>query len=135
MKEPWENEPDYLSWDYKEVHCCIIRNYLGALCGYVGVNKDHPLYGSKYSNFDVHGGITFFGNGIEGMKPDYWYFGFDCCHAGDLLPYYSSVLLEHINKVMKSEYRDIRYVKEHVMRMAKKLAHYEFIAEELLNNV
>jgi len=37
--------------------------------------------------FDVHGGITFSGNGANGYPAegaDLWWFGFDCAHSGDI---------------------------------------------------
>lgn len=95
-------------------------------CGYVGVPRDHPLYGVGYSQqaecltsddaasatvgkkspllaltagvgsdgeglvrrspdvvFDCHGGLTFSGGGDYPVTSDLWWFGFDCCHAGD----------------------------------------------------
>jgi hypothetical protein len=36
--------------------------------------------------FDVHGGVTFSGRGIESdypIKSNRWWFGFDCAHSGD----------------------------------------------------
>lgn len=80
---PWQNEPDKIQWQNKDTGypCLIVRNSdsIGALCGYVGVPKGHPLYGVDYSQcpvncgdtwcehrpesrFDVHGGLTFAGS-------------------------------------------------------------------------
>ena len=65
-------------------------------CGYVGVNKDNPLYGKPYSelyNLDydisVHGGLTYSASQLyslyksENSPKDLWWFGFDCAHFGD----------------------------------------------------
>jgi hypothetical protein len=63
---PWQNEPDKVQ--YPDPHtglpCLIVRNPMGALCGYVGVPKDHPAYGRHYDQVDadVHGGLTFSGH-------------------------------------------------------------------------
>jgi hypothetical protein len=59
-------------------------------CGYVGVNKDHFLFGVYIENieniFDVHGGITFSGPKFQNVRVtdnDLWWWGFDCAHAQD----------------------------------------------------
>ena len=56
-------------------------------CGYVIVDKDHPLYEISYQdipNFEVHGGVTFSGN-ISDIAPEHklWAIGFDAAHSGD----------------------------------------------------
>ena len=65
---PWRDEPDKIQWRDEEtgLPCLIVRAGadLGHLCGYVGVLRDHPLYGLDYSHdlvacVDAHGGITF----------------------------------------------------------------------------
>lgn len=33
--------------------------------------------------FNVHGGITYAGEGDYPVKSDLWWFGYDCAHAGD----------------------------------------------------
>lgn len=57
---------------------------LGFRCGYVGVNKKHPLFKVDYAEIgsfiQVHGGLTF--SNLFDSDP-LWYFGYDCCHAGD----------------------------------------------------
>lgn len=66
--------------------------------GYVGVHREHPLYGVRYGEYDdkgiylsVHGGVTFTGSmrctvpeGNENwLDEDYWWIGFDTRHTGD----------------------------------------------------
>jgi len=46
---PWTTEPGSLDWEHAGLSCHIIRGPVGALCGYVGVPRGHPLYGCKYS--------------------------------------------------------------------------------------
>lgn len=100
---PWNDEPDKLQWPDKatELPCLIVRNHGGALCGYVGIDKDHPLSGAEYEEPDVevHGGLTYADYCVEDNKehgichvaapgepePLYW-LGFDCGHAFDLHP-------------------------------------------------
>lgn len=59
----WANEPDKIQWrdDSTGLPCLIVRNGLGALCGYVGVAEAHRHYGKGYDDVgaDVHGGLTF----------------------------------------------------------------------------
>lgn len=84
---PWQDEPDKKQWrdEATGLPCLIVRNRLGALCGYVGVTKDHPWHGKDYGQcvdpsrhrdheggddgwhyactpegtVEVHGGLTF----------------------------------------------------------------------------
>ncbi len=98
----WQNEPDKKQWKDQETGypCLIVRNFVGSLCGYVGVPSKHPLYKKEYNDIehviDCHGGLTFSdlcsphsgeSSGICHIgrgKP--WWLGFDCAHCGDLLP-------------------------------------------------
>lgn len=112
---PWLTEPDKKQWldDVTGYPCLIVRNPLGALCGYVGVNAKHPCYDQDYDNVDVdvHGGLTFSNpcqkytaenmhlGPIEQMQAEaichlvendeddnIWWLGFDCAHLHDLVP-------------------------------------------------
>lgn len=78
----WTGEPDKVQWidPFTGYDCLIVRNPMGALCGYVGVPPGHSLHGVDYgacpqaddcperdrycnhspeSVLSVHGGITF----------------------------------------------------------------------------
>ena len=48
---PWTVEPEKIQWqdETTKLPCLIVRNGMGALCGYVGVDASHPLYRVKYS--------------------------------------------------------------------------------------
>ena len=107
----WNHEPDKAQWinlDAK-LDCLIVRNHMGALCGYVGVPKKHPFYQKSYSQvfetpdveIRVHGGLTFNGLCLEFPNEDegegifhvvevankkVWWFGFDCAHCDDMVP-------------------------------------------------
>lgn len=79
---PWQSEPDKRQWQDETtgLPCLIVRGPSGALCGYVGVSKDHPAHGKDYwarrydddgnevalspaeqaiYDIEVHGGLTF----------------------------------------------------------------------------
>lgn len=47
---PWDNEEDRYEWRNGALVCLIVRNYSGALCGYVGVPPGHPWHGKSYSD-------------------------------------------------------------------------------------
>lgn len=101
---PWDNEPDKIQWpdEATGLPCLIVRNdFVGALCGYVGVPQDHPAFGKQYDTLDVHvhGGLTFanscaHGDEAEnichvpgaGESDNVWWFGFDCAHLYDAVP-------------------------------------------------
>lgn len=133
---PWQNEPDKLQWvDQATGLPCMIHRSVGsgALCGYVGLDDKHPLYGIDYNQtpyFEVHGGLTFSafcaetkenGSGIchlpEPGEPDHvWWFGFDCAHSGDYQPtraYFSCASSER--------YSNLAYVKGECASLAQQL--------------
>lgn len=165
----WDNEPDKVQYIDKDTQlpCLIVRNPFGALCGYVGVRKDHPLFGRSYDArvpynersaltlgsqsplvllsealreedgtvrldalFDAHGGLTFSGSCQEGGKichvvddgedDSVWWFGFDCAHAGDLVPGFSRYRFFQGDNT----YRNISYVREQNAALAKQLTDY-----------
>jgi hypothetical protein len=70
----------------------VIMTPYGTRNGYVGLDKDHPLYGKEcwdFNNSDerfqtltVHGGLTFSGF-MDTEDPEKWYLGFDCSHWND----------------------------------------------------
>lgn len=100
---PWLNEPDKIQWVSETgLDCLMVRNRLGAWCGYVGVTEDHPWFEKDYQNLDVdvHGSLTFAdfcqpgkeeARGVchvpfPGRSDRIWWLGFDCAHIQDLMP-------------------------------------------------
>jgi hypothetical protein len=102
---PWLDEPDVVIWGDADTFmtCFAIRNMAGAWCGYVAVDDKHPLYGVAYTapeldDAPAHGGLTYSGAAHElsalvqagfvrnADTASAWLFGFDCCHAFDLMP-------------------------------------------------
>jgi hypothetical protein len=98
-----------------------------SLCGYVGVDREHPLFGVHYDDTPdlyVHGGLTFSGNFPDKEE---WFFGFDCGHAGDYVPglfvAYEQLGLPTEQFIVPGDtYRDIDYVREEVKDLAKQLS-------------
>jgi hypothetical protein len=142
---PWDAEPDKAQWTDEATGfpCLALRNH-GSWCGYVGVTRDHPMFGQDYDHFDieVHGGLTFSGFCQEGKgerrichtpepgqpKLVYW-LGFDCAHAWDRRPITSQQEME-INLQIKKEfplsgfdevYRDLDYVRSECRSLAAQL--------------
>lgn len=116
MNKPWEDEPNELDFMVEGFPCAIRRHRrLLHLCGYIGVSP--YIAPSNYDDFwpAVHGGWTFSSNRKPNGNPDglVW-FGFDCAHAGDLIP--------GMRAFPGDEYRTIQYVREELERVAKELA-------------
>jgi hypothetical protein len=146
---PWNNEPDDGQWvdPTTDLDCMIHRGPMGALCGYVGVGRDHPMYGKQYMDIDVevHGGLTYSNSCQEGSiichvpepgrEHDIWWLGFDCAHAFDYAPGYKAQLrerakdhpslarafLEGESTWMREVYRDWEYVKDECAELALQL--------------
>jgi len=135
----WDDEPDKIQWidPVTDLDCLMVRNTTGGnWCGYVGVDKKHPLYevgdSEAYGEHDLgcHGGLTFSGFCQEtedhsrhichipakGRPDKVWWFGFDCAHAWDASPG-----REDIFKDWDKVYRNNSYVKMEVESLAKKL--------------
>jgi hypothetical protein len=125
---PWDNEPDVVEWTHMGVPCLIVRNHIGALCGYAGVKPDDPLFSVKYQKVapEVHGGVTYSGFRAQElerrMQPsvisspiDYWFFGFDCNHSGDYAPGHSAWSKDHL----PDRYHDIPSVRTETERLAE----------------
>ena len=121
--KPWENEPDSLDWSHAGLRCAIRRGPLtGALNGYVAVPAGHPQDGQlpDDDSFGIHGGFTYSDGHLPGPErpswdEGYWWIGFDCAHAGDLIPEIGPFFDEDV-------YRDIAYVREQAERLASHLA-------------
>jgi hypothetical protein len=126
-------EPDKIQWQDEATGfpCLIVRNHMGALCGYVGVSEDHPAYQKGYDdvNVDVHGCLTFSNfcsHGDEatsichipepGESDKVWWLGFDCAHWRDFCPAYGQKL-----GLSEGAYKDISYVTTEVKSLARQL--------------
>jgi hypothetical protein len=145
---PWDDEPDKVSWTDQATGrpCLIVRNRLGALCGYVAVDPGHPLYGIGYSDVPdavheaAHGGLTYASpcqevedeaHGIchvpePGAPDDVWWLGFDCAHAGDLAPAMEATRREldmpSFPGLPRDKYRTVGYVRRRCEDLAAALA-------------
>lgn len=144
-KGPWDSEPDKEQWVDKETcyPCIILRHDVsGHLCGYVGIDKAHPMYKKMYIDFeedlDAHGGITYTELLSDDMRPNplntslladsetsvnsnsLWWIGFDCAHLGDLEPNNRWNKPATMYKY-KETYKDWDYVKNQCEQLALQL--------------
>jgi len=121
---PWTDEPDRVFGRHESgLYWLLKRGGAGAWCGYVAVTKDHPAFGIEYSALDVevHGGLTFSGRWFE--LAQYWWFGFDCCHYGDLSPLIAPIWGGPSHDI----YRTVEYAHAEVMDLARQLAKLQHI--------
>ena len=136
--------------------CVVIFGAMGHRCGYVGVPKNHPLYGKGYDDYleikksdigdrKISGIIPLFLACLDEdervRKSDLWWFGFDCGHAGDKadLDYAIMKFPNHreqliIRKSIEDKYpidgdiiRTESYVAEECERLAEQLKEFEVV--------
>ena len=114
----WEQEPNSKKFG-ESGYLCEVRRHpsLGHLCGYVHLPKGHELFGIGYYDVDVniHGGLTY-----AEQEGDDWVFGFDCAHAGDLVP---GMHKYHVS--IGDVYRNMEYVENETRNLAKQLKEME----------
>ena len=139
---PWLTEPDKVQYpdEATGLPCLIVRNRLGSLCGYVGVDEGHPLFQSHDTDhLDVHGRVTFHGMCIDGPEgemichipddgePDHvWWIGFDCGHFMDVSP--AMLLRERelfpgvpFPEFPEQRYKTLEYVKDEIAQLAQQI--------------
>jgi len=127
----WLDEPNREEFEHAGLKCLIIRHpELGHLCGYLAVKRGHPCYGKFYDYLpyedlfpvDVHGGLTFSqeGDGKEYPK-GYWWLGFDCAHAYDIVPFMPSALSQH------GSYKNFNYVRQEIKKLVAQVKTLDFI--------
>lgn len=135
---PWTNEPDRVEWRTlgSELPRMVLRGPRGSWCGYVGVPGGHWAFGRTWEDdcigvLQVHGGVTY---GSEcageichvpraGETDHVWWIGFDCAHAGDLLPG-TDALIRKLGKdffISGEVYRDLDYVARATEELARQL--------------
>lgn len=142
----WQKEPDKLQWQDKAtgLPCLIVRNRMGALCGYVGVAKGHPDYRKDYHSIRVNvhrEGLSFSGfcqsspdesRGVchvpDPGEPDHvWWLGFDCGLRHDLAPaltaYFKRTAPELVGNPLSNggTYRNLAYARKEVRSLAAQL--------------
>lgn len=140
---PWESEPDNAEWEDKLTgyKCRIVRHgHFGHLCGYVGIPKNHTLFGAHYSDDEmadirVHGGLTH--SSKDADATDVWWFGFDCSHGGDLSPKMLVHLIGNGHTYTPDKgsdvYRTWDYVENEVRELVRQLRDEDALANQIPN--
>lgn len=142
MNQPWLTEPTYERWIHPSGLVCEIAraDVLDNWRGYVQVPEDHPIRlfdldpqgwddtNPKYIKFSVHGGVTWAsaGNLIYCPDKDVYRIGFDCAHAWDISPKYTSLFPGHPCDV---QWRDIEYVRAETNSLAEQISKIKMVPE------
>lgn len=112
---------------WRGMKCKVVCQEFGYRCGYVGVRPNSVLFlrsvdGCDFTSarpasdtvdamvdgLNVHGGITYTG-ALEALTDDtpesfrWWFFGFDCHHAGDMVD--ENIIQEHRNRNLINDSR------------------------------
>jgi hypothetical protein len=123
----WELERDEALFTAHGYWCEIKRHPdLGTLNGYVYMGAHHPYANDDCPNVSVHGGITY----NDGKK-----MGFDCSHAGDLVPYHIRFSTRVGITPYDETYRNWAYVKEQVENLAAQLRAVDPITDVQMKEV
>lgn len=141
---PWSEEADKLAWtDPSGFSCIILRKpHHGHLCGFVGVEPGHPLFGVMHDaiphtlNIRVHGGLNYSEpcdeRGPEARRVCHvreqmgeahdlrWWFGFSCDQPYDLVPGREGMAEPEMSADLS--YRDEAYLFDQCTGLAAQLA-------------
>lgn len=127
----WVEEPDLVSFEYREYECQIQRGChllldvamgLGQLCGYVNIFPTHPWFKKDYDEIDatVHGGLTYSALDVE---TNTWVIGFDCAHYNDIIPGAKSIVEEHKAFMevfnLPYSYKNVGFVKDQLKSLVE----------------
>ena len=90
---------------------------------YVGVDKDHSLYGKRYEDLDilVHGGLSY-SNYLSNVtkNKDKWYLGWDYAHYGDYCDFGLSGCLDEKKWTTQEIYEEVKNVVEQFIKIENK---------------
>lgn len=106
-----ESEGDYFEW-INHFKCFIRRNPIKAWCGYVLISKDYPIDSDTIIDVDCHGGVTYHNFDERGLT-----IGFDCAHAGDIIPNLDLFWSDHDGNV----YRTKEFAVDEVNKMVQQI--------------
>lgn len=126
-KGEWDSEPDRVDFVHVGYACLLLRNNLGNWCGYVAIPSDHPLYGKKDADVNVHGGLSYAAKCSgpichapePGMPDDVWWLGFDTAHVFDVSPALERLGLKEF--FGGSSYKNLTYVRKETESLAEQL--------------
>lgn len=107
---PWNDEPDFDSFEEQGYRCFLQRNELGVWCGYIELSK--PLTKAKLAKVRAYGGVKPIT--IENTS----YLSFSCDQEGDLVPGLMMFRRETLNDGV---YRDIQFAKAECKKVVDQL--------------
>lgn len=119
FKEKWETEPDKVELEYLGLKCWVLRRQgMKHLCGYVELPPESSLNDLASitwdSDLEVHGGVTFEGKlEVDDLRK---YVGFDCAHAGDIVPG-----MRDSGDTHYSTYKSVEYVTSECKKLAEQI--------------
>lgn len=115
-----EREGDKKEFEIDGIKCSILRHpSLKTLCGYIDLTEDFPEYGTDPDVY-CHGGLNF-----TKQNGKYWRIGFDCGHAGDIVP--QMLELEKLTVVSfdmfdnHETYKDMVFVEDEIRHIIEQL--------------
>jgi hypothetical protein len=141
-KGAWQREPDRVDFVHAGFACLLLRHPRhGHWCGYVGVPREHPLYGQNWTENDqiralgVHMGVNYSAhcNGeichvpAAGMPDDVWWLGCDFGQPFDFSPGLLAGRTDESANRMRARkvwdvYRTLPYVRHEIESLAGQLA-------------
>lgn len=132
---PWNKEPDYCEWVYRGQKCLALRNMeYGFWQGFVGITSDHPAFNKQLTDIFnekwglcvlVHGGLCMAGklpSKYKDLNKKYWWFGFSCCQAEDIIPIEKSSDPEQ-------SYKNFSFVRSEVQELIDQLFNLQVLWE------
>ncbi|MBO9427891.1 hypothetical protein [Sulfitobacter sp. R18_1] len=129
----WKTEPDHIEFEASGLQALVLRaGGLGHLTGYVGVPKNHVLFGLDMgdipSEIPAHKGWTYASdlNPATGKADGNWWIRFDCAHAGDLIPAMANFDTTMATAFARERavYRNVDYVRKTVEQAADAVKNY-----------
>jgi hypothetical protein len=145
---PWQQEPDYITFDHSGRTCIMHRNQLGGWCGYVSVAPGHPYYGMQPASMFAAERMLYVpyvnqfprtrhinyaskcnGHVCHTPKPgepdDVWWFGFDCIGSDDIVPAFMLMYSQRMLLNERAVYRDEEWVRQQLKDMAEAMTFAE----------
>lgn len=130
---PWVYESDFRKIFPKGLPCRVIRvireevsgQYFGGhFCGYLELPES--LFSVERSfleeRLSVHGGITY-----DEISRNKRWIGFDCAHAGDLVPSLHKFGADPVSPFFKNDYKTEHFVIEELRSLAKQVRRVEAV--------
>lgn len=103
---------------------------MGNFCGYITIPPGNPFNETNdydddmFDKIDIHGGWTYYDT-----KDADVIIGFDCAHAGDLVPMMEMIedeVMRDLAQKTGNTYRDLKYVKDQCKRACWQIAGNSF---------